>query len=268
MQGVVFSKTLRDMRGSLIAWSVGMFLTGALFMAFYPAVRDSMGQAEDMLNRMPAAIRALAGEATDFGTVNGYLSTKALSSFFPVLVLAYTINYGASLIGGEEERGTLDLLLSTPSVRGWIVAEKVAALVVFTLITLVAAFAGVVAGSVPVDAFADKNNARLLASILDIAPMGLFFGALALALTCVRPGRGVAMGVAAGFAGVTYLIDTMAELAGIPRAIQVLSPWYHFNGDMVLVRGVNLGSVALLLGLAAALVVIAMVSFERRDAGV
>ncbi|HML22675.1 MAG TPA: ABC transporter permease subunit [Aggregatilinea sp.] len=268
MQGKVFLKTLRDMRGALIAWTIGMFLTGVLFMSFYPAVRDSMGQVEDLLDRMPATVRALAGEATDFSTVNGYLSTKALSSFFPVLVLAFTISYGASLIGGEEETGTLDLLLATPTPRWRIVLEKFAALVLFTVVALVAAYAGVVLGSIPVDAFNELNLGRLLAGVLDIAPMGLFFGALTLAITCVRPGRGTALGTAAGLAGVTYLLDTMAELAGIPKAIQVLSPWYHFNGDAVLVRGVNAGSVALLLGLAAALVVVAMIGFERRDAGV
>ncbi|WP_119067675.1 ABC transporter permease subunit [Aggregatilinea lenta] len=268
MQGVVFLKTLRDMRGALVAWTVGMFLTGLLFMSFYPAIRDSMGQVEDLLDRMPAPIQALAGEATDFNTVNGYLSSKALSSFFPVLALAITISYGASLIGGEEERGTLDLLLSTPTQRGRIVLEKFAAVVLVTMLALLGAYAGLVLGSIPVDAFEELNLGRLLAGTLDIAPMALFFGALTLAITCLRPGRGGAAGIAGGLAGITYLLDTMAALAGIPKAIQVLSPWYHFNGDVVLVRGVSLGSVALLLGLAAALVVVAMLGFERRDVGV
>ena len=54
----------------------------------------------------------LIGEV-DYTTPEGYLQSELFSFLAPILLIVYTIGAGARAIAGEEEAGSLDLLLST-----------------------------------------------------------------------------------------------------------------------------------------------------------
>jgi ABC-2 type transport system permease protein len=45
---------------------------------------------------------------------SGYLSAYLFGMMVPLLLILLAISYGARLIAGEEDRGTLDLLASLP----------------------------------------------------------------------------------------------------------------------------------------------------------
>jgi ABC-2 type transport system permease protein len=261
----VFRKTLYDMRNAMFWWSAGLFVFSVLYMLFYPSLQENMESVQSLMDRLPASIRAMAGGEIDLTSVEGYLSLRALS-VYPLLTLAFAVTYGAGFIGHEEEYGTLDLLLATPTPRWRIVAEKFAALVIFTLVVLVVTYLGFVIGGLLVGA--EMDRVAILGGILNMVPLTLFFAAFALALTGLRNGRGLALGLTLGVAATTYLISTMAEVTDIPRWMQRLSPWYYYNGPNVLKEGLRAGHIGLLLILTAALVGLAMWGFERRDVGV
>lgn len=263
----VFSKTLRDMRVALFWWIVGMFLMTLYVVALYPSIQESGSNVQDYFNTMPEAFKAMFGGVPDLSKPEGFLSMELFSFFYPLMVLAWTVTYGAGLIGGEEDNRTLDLLLSTPVARWRVVLEKFVALVVFSLIVFLATYLGVVAGAVIADV-QGLDMGDVLIGTLNMAPLGLFFGALALCLTGLKSGRGLALGATLGFVAVSYLVDIMAEVSNIPDWLRRLSPWYYYNGDRVLFDGVNAGHALLLLGLTVVLVGLAMWGFERRDVGV
>jgi ABC-2 type transport system permease protein len=262
----VFSKTLFDMRGALFGWALGMFGFSLLLMAFYPSMQDSAEDLQAFLDKMPKYITAMAGGEIDLTSAEGFLSAR-VSGTYPILALVFTIGYGVSLIAGEEESRTFELLLATPMPRWRVVIEKFAALVVFTVAVLVGSYLGLLAGALLVDATDEINEGRLLVGVLDIAPLALFFGALALCLAGLQRRRGVAMGLVVGFASISYLVNTMSTVTHIPLWMQRLSPWHYYNMQ-ALREGVELGDVGLLLGLAALLVGVALWGFERRDVGV
>jgi ABC-type transport system involved in multi-copper enzyme maturation permease subunit len=79
-------------------------------------------------------IRPTAGSATVFG-LDAQRESLAIRRFFlaPLLFLIFAIGQGSGAIAGEEERGTLDLLLANPRSRVRIVLEKFGALALMTL---------------------------------------------------------------------------------------------------------------------------------------
>lgn len=130
----VLTKTLRDQARGLLGWSVSLALLIAMYVAIWPTVRDqpSMG---DFLDQMPEAFRSLfASTGADMSTPTGYVQVELLSFMAPIAVLMYAIGAGAGAIGGEEDRHTLDLLLSNPVSRSRVVLDKFLAMAAGTFL--------------------------------------------------------------------------------------------------------------------------------------
>jgi hypothetical protein len=98
-----------------------------LTTAFYPSISKNAASFEKLLGSLPEGLRKAFGE--DFASPAGYLQARLFSIFAPVLLLIYAIGAGSRAIAGEEERQTLDLLLSTPAPRRRVVLDKALAMV-------------------------------------------------------------------------------------------------------------------------------------------
>src|SRR5690242_18573329 len=120
----VFLKTLRDYRIAIFGWGVGI---GLLMYAVVSAVSSVMAT--------PAARASLVSLARSFtwiaepikvDTPGGYATWKY---GFTILVMAlWPILVGSRMLRGEEERGSLDALLSLPRGRARVALEKLAAM--------------------------------------------------------------------------------------------------------------------------------------------
>ena len=266
MLSSVFAKNLYDTRRGLIGWSISILLMNLWIVTFYPAIRDSASALDQYLQNMPPAFAALIGGTASFTTIEGFLTVELFTFFWPALTLAFAIGSGAGTIGGEEESGTLDLLLSHPVPRWRLLLEKFAALTVFSGIAIGAGLVGLVLGTLIVDEAIDLGN--LGAAVLNIWLLTLLFGTLSLALTGVGLRRGAAAGIGAGVAAISFLINTLAPLADLPESVRRVSPWFYYDGGQALTEGLKLGNVVLLAGLVIAFLAVALVGFQRRDLAV
>jgi ABC-2 type transport system permease protein len=64
------------------------------------------------------------------------------------------------------------------------------------------------------------------------------------------------------------LFRSLAPLAEKLEPYRKLSPFYYYIGADPLVNGLNLGHVAVLLGLIVVLLAVALLAFQRRDVAV
>ena len=260
----VYLKTLRDMRRPLLWWAAGMGLMSLWMVTLFPTVAQATGFTE-LLENMPDSLRVLIGEAASLDTLEGYLSVEMFNFFLPALTIAFAVSFGGGLLSRQEESGALDLLLSNPVPRWRVFLSKLGALVTFTVLVLAACYVGMLIGGVAIDL--DVNAGRLLEGMLAILAITLFFGALALGLTGVKGSQGLAVGVSAGLAVVTYFLYTLQPITDLPGWVRDISPWTYYAGDTVLFDGLNWGYFGLLVGLAALFALVGMLLFERRDLG-
>lgn len=262
----IFLKTLRDMSGALAWWAGGLAVMNAWFVTFFPAIGEASGL-EQYMRSLPESFMAMFG-ITDtmlITTLPGFLTLELMSFWLPGLTIAFGVAFGSSLISREEDQGSLDLLLSNPVPRWRVALAKFGALVVFTVIVMAANWIGLVIGVLLIDS--DPSEVKLLDGMLSMLALTLFFAALAYCLTCLRRGHGLALGVSVGLAVVTFFVNNLSELAGLPEWMRQLSPWYYAHGETVLADGLNWGHFGLLIGLAAALVLLGMWGFSQRDLG-
>jgi ABC-2 type transport system permease protein len=153
--------------------------------------------------------------------------------------------------------------MSYPLKRSRVVTEKFAAMVVTIL-----ALAGVFWLSMAVGAIAigmDISLWRLAEATLSGALLGLTFGALALALGCARSNRGLSIGVASALGVAAYFLNALAPAVDALEPFRELSLFYYYIGADPLNNGLDLGHAAVLMGLTGIFLIVALVSFERRD---
>jgi ABC-2 type transport system permease protein len=256
-------ETLRDRRRSLLWWILGVAGIVALNVVFYPSVRDDPALNE-FARDLPESVRALfVGGELDLTSPVGYLNSQVYALMAPLLLLIFAIGAGAGGVAGEEERGTLDLLLAQPlRRRGYVTAQFAA------LGALVAALSGALLATVAVTALLvdlDIGLDRLLAASVSLWLLGLLFGSLALAVGAITPGRTRAIAAAAGVAVLAWLLDGLAQTVGALEPLRPVSPYYQAMGRNPLGEGAPWTGWALIaLGVAVAAFAAAW-GLERRD---
>jgi ABC-2 type transport system permease protein len=260
----VLLKTLWEQRRSLFWWAVGIILLSLYTAGLYPSI-NTPGFTEYM-KQLPAAITALFGESFSLATAQGYQNAYFFDMMGPIFFVIYAIAVGSSAIAGEEDRGTLDLVLSSPMQRWAVVLHKFAAMVAGTLVLAFFLWFGLALAVIIANM---KISLWLLAqACLGSVLVGLVFGSLALATGCVRGSRGLSIGLPAAVTLAAYVLKTYAPLVEGMKPLEKLSPFYYSNAAKPLVNGLNLGDTAILLGIILILLAIALVAFQRRDVAV
>lgn len=256
----VYLKSLRDQRRALVGWSIGLVLLMLVESAMWPSIRD-MPDLTEFLNNYPEAMRKLFN-LEDFSTGTGFFNVELFSMVLPLLFILFAVGRGARLIAGEEEAGTLDVLLVTPASPARLVLSQAAALA-----TALAGFGMVLwtAGMVCSAAFGLNLDAGDLAlAALTMVLLGIEFGWLALAVGAVTGRRAYAVAVPAAVAVASYVLYVAGELVDAVKPWQPLSPFQQALADGPL--GAGWRPEYLWMPLVAALAVaLAIPIFDRRD---
>jgi polyether ionophore transport system permease protein len=255
----IWSKSLRDYRIAILSWGIGLgLLMLSVFASATPAIRG-------FYVGIAASFRFL-GDPFAVQTPEGYATVRLLTAFFPLILSIWPILAGARLVRGEEERGTLDLLLATPQSRVRIILEKLAALVMALCLIAVFFTLGTIAGEPSVNAHVDVGRALLAG--LNLSLLAFFFGMVALFISQFSVSRGSAVGWASGLLILAYLLDATGRVVD-GTWVKYLSPFYYYNLDRPLIPSFNntpIGAL-LLLGLSLLLAFLSVMLFVRRDSG-
>ena len=264
MRPSVFLKTLRDTRRGFVWWSVGLVGLTAMMVAVYPSVHGNAAL-NKLVRDYPKALRGFfgLGGALDYTSAPGYLSIELFSFVVPLLLVIAAIAAGSGAVAGEEERGTLDLLLSLPVTRTRVVLEKLCALgaelAALGLVLWLALVVGARSAGMEIGA------GKLAAAAASAVVLALVYGALALLLGCATGRRGASIGIAAAAAVGAYVLNSLAPLAHALAAARKLSPFYYYAADNPLRVGLAPLHLLVLVGAAAVLSASAVVAVRRRD---
>jgi len=264
MLSSVATKTLFDLRRALGWWSAGIVGIVALLVSVYPTVRDNATLTK-LVQQYPQAIKGFVsfGGQVDYTSGPGYLGSELFAIWAPLLLMIAAIGAGARAIAGEEEQGTLDLLLSNPVSRRRLVVEKLAALVAeAALLGLVLWLALLVATSLVT---MHVSVAHLGGAVATAVLLAIGFGAIALAVGAGTGKRAPAIGVSTAAAVAAYLVNSLAPLVHALEPLQKVSPFYHYTASDPLRHGLDAGHVGVLVAVAVAAAIVAPLVFERRD---
>ena len=259
----VFLKTLRDYRVAILGWGIGMGLV----------IVSPMASLSELV-KTPEARAALVSLAASFSwnadaikadTVGGYATFKI--GIFIFLLVVWPILAGSRMLRGEEDRASLDVLLSAPRSRVRVAIEKLTAM--WTALLAIAVVIGLVAfgGGQAFKAEFTVGDALLFG--LNLALVSALFGGIALFISQFTQERGPAAGWAAGLLLIFIVIDMVHRVIPNTEWISRLSPIYYYNLSKPLIPsyGTSGGGMLVLLALTLILSGAAIWLFARRDVG-
>lgn len=258
-----FLKTLRDYRVAILGWGIGMGLT----------IVSPMASVGTLINT-PAARAQLAQLAAQFkwaadpvaaSTIGGYATFKI--GIFILLLAVWPLLAGSRMLRGEEDRGSLDVLLSLPRTRFQVAVQKTLAM--WTALLAMGLIIGVLAYLGGVKFKAEFGFGDALVFGWNLVLICAVFGAIALFVSQFTRERGTAAGITGGLLLIFIVIDMVHRVIPNTDWFSHLSPVYYYNLSKPLVPsyGSNVGAMLVMLGLTLALTAAAIALFVRRDVG-
>jgi ABC-2 type transport system permease protein len=261
----VARRAFDDRRRSTLWWVLGTAAYTMLIIASYPSVK---GQADlnKILQDYPPEVIALfsGGQSTlDLTAAADYLNSQLFAFFVPLFLAILAIGFGAGTLAGEEERGTLELVLSYPVSRRRVVVEK--GIVLIAIVAILALANYLVAFGVGRAFDIELSFADIAASFFGQLLLALVFGYLALAAGAATGSRALAIGIGAAVAAGTYLVGSLGPVVSWLGPFKWISPFYYATGDNPLTNGIPLWRFGVMVGLCVALFAVAVELFERHD---
>lgn len=259
----IYRKTLREYRVAMLGWGAGMGLLLYAVLAAVPSLITTP-QARASVVSLAGSFAWLA-EPIAVDTPGGYATWKygltiLLLAIWPLLACS-------RLLRGEEERGSLDVLLSLPRGRGRVALEKLAA--VWTALLGMGLLIGLLAFAGGKSVHAEFGLGDALLFGLNVALICGVTGSIALFLSQFTQERGTAAGTTGGLLLVFIVVDMVHRVIPGAEWLSRLSPIYYYNLSKPLIPsyGVNPGAMLVLLALSILLSGAAIGLFVRRDVG-
>jgi ABC-2 type transport system permease protein len=266
MQFNVFLQSYHELRRAVERWTFILLGAAAALLLIRPLLMlavdldrlGAQGLAGTLLGALPDHVQ--------LGRTWDWLQATGFGLLFPLLLAIYAVGKGSWLVAGEEERGSLGMLLAAPLARWRLVLEKAAALVVVVfqpafalwILLILLRWIGVTPG----------YTAGLERSVLGLFLLALIFGALGLALGCLT-GRRKQSRMAAGMVlALAFIFSRLPEHPPLLNAIRSTSPVTWYAAVLPGAPGENGVYLLALLALALVCFGLAWVAFERRDLAV
>lgn len=259
----VFGKAVHDQWRMVLGWAAFSAIWPAMYVALYPSI-GGISEMQQMLEQLPPAIREFfASSSLDLSTPEGFLNLELFTFVGPLLILAYTVVVCGGATAGEEERGTMDLLLANPLPRWRVVVEKSAAFALGTIVIGAGMWLGAAAGSVAVGV--DLDLGLVAQAVVSAILLGFALGGLALALGALTGRRWLAAGVSLMVAVAGFFLNGLGALVDWLEPWRPISPFYLYIANNPLSNGLDPVHALALVAWAVIGGAVAVVAFERRD---
>lgn len=259
-----FTKWLWDSRRSILGWTLAIVLVGAGYAAFWPSVDNP--ELQKAMEAYPQALME-AINYTDITTAAGYLNATVFGLLAAALLVVYGLAAGTRTIAGDEDAGTLDLILAHPVSRVRLALQRFAGFLVSVVVIAFFLWLAMLALIVPAR-LEGISVMHFAAMHVHLVLFGSLFGALAFAVGAATGRKNLAIAVGAAIAVLGWIANgVVSQVEGLAW-VKGLSPFNWLNGGNPLSNGVQVDDVLLMAGLALVLVAVGTWFFDRRDVAV
>ena len=226
----VLGESLWTRRRSVWAWAGGLVILLLLTFAAWPTFERDSAAISDMISAMPKEMFAMFGmtDPDSLATSAGFVSSRTYQSVGPIVMMIFAIGAVSGLIAKEESRGQLDMVLSNPVSRRWVLLEKAGAIAVLTLLIGLTLTVFGLAGNAIWGT--DLNIANILAANAGLVLLALCFGGIAIAVWSLL-GSGPAIGVTAAIGATAWFLNGLGAIVDGLAPLRVLSPFYWYLGN-------------------------------------
>jgi ABC-2 type transport system permease protein len=256
-------RTLADGWRGLLGWSLGLAGVVGMYLPLYSTIGGNPEFLAIIESLPPELVAALSYDQITTGA--GYTQGTVHGLIGFVLVTIAAVSWGAAIIAGDEERGTLEIVLAHGVGRTQLVLERFAAIALKLVALAVLLALMVLALNDP--AALELTLEGIVAGSVALLGLGLLTAAVGTMTGALVGRRSIAVGAAAGVAVLGYALNALGNQNPDLEWLHALSPYHWAFGAEPLANGLD-ATLGLLYGVAAAAVIVAVLAFRRRDVAV
>lgn len=250
---------IRSRWKAMLWWSIGLSAFTAMYTFVWPDAEAAMTDLADL------SIYEALGIAMQ--TFEDYLGSVVLL-FLPLLLGIYAIVNGTKTLAGEEDQGTLELVMARPLSRSQIVTAKALAIAVAVLIILVLSGLGSAASvaGIKLSYETTLEPIQMFTAVLAGWPIVMALAMISMFLGAFTPRRRIASMIATVILVVSYVGENIAGMVDSLDWVKPISLFTYFDTTAsAFSSGAEAGDVLVLLAIAVVFFVLTLVSFQRRD---
>ena len=246
----------------ILGWGIGLGFLGYFMIDIYETFIEQNIDLAEMMAVIPAEFMTFFGGNADLTSPEGFLTIEFFS-YIPVILGILIISHATSLITGEEEEGTLELVIAQPISRTAVFWSKVSALVISLVLILAITWMGFVIGVIFSESF-ELSLGDLLNPFISLFALLLYFLGLSLLLSMILPSSKSASFVTVLFLISGYFVTSLSMIEKRLEVINLFSPLRYYQTGEAL-SGLKSGYLLILFYYAIIYILLAWFVFVKRD---
>ena len=250
---------IRSRWRAILGWSFGLILFGAVYISIFPGLFEQMTEFKDL------SIYKIVG--MQLGSIEGYMASVVLV-YFSILLGIYCIIASTSTLAGEEDNGTLELIVTMPLSRWQILTAKAIALSVVALFIMIIASIGnaFILALVKINNPINVTPFGLFTALMSSLPLALAFIMIGLFLGALLPNRRLSVTVMTIFFIASFFGENIAGMVKSLEPIRYFSLFNYYNTtETIFTDGAQLSDILILIGIAAIFFILALICFSSRN---
>jgi ABC-2 type transport system permease protein len=255
----LFIHETRSRWRAILGWGFGLILFGAIYISIFPGLFEQLQSLKDL------AIYKLVG--MQLGSVESYLASVILV-YAAILLCIYCIIASTSTLAGEEDNGTLELIVAMPLSRWQILTAKAVALCVVAFLIMIIASIGnaFILAVIKINHPMNVTPFGLFAALMSSLPLALGFIMIGLFLGAILPNRRLSATVLTILFIASFFGENIAGMVKSLEPIRYFSLLNYYNTtETIFTYGPRLSDIIILLGIAVVFFILALFSFSRRN---
>jgi ABC-2 type transport system permease protein len=266
----IYTKAIRDNRAGILGWGLGIAALMGIGASQYGQI---IGNTPEERRRLAAeAAKAfesfsfLIGDIVALDTMGGFITTRVMG-FIPVMIAFWAIVLAVGALRGEEQNGSMDVLIAAPLSRWTLSLQKLGAVLTAVLMVCLLAGLGLWLGVLATNE--ELAAADIALGMLNVFVMSAFWAGAALLISQFVAIRRTASSIAGGLMIGTFLVNNLLSSNEDLEWVAWLMPFHWYSVSKPMAPGVGMDWTAFAIMSAAAVVVTlaALWIFVRRDVG-
>lgn len=247
----------------LIGWALGLAGVVGMYLPLYSTIGGNPEFRAIIESLPPELVAALSYDQITTGA--GYTQGTVHGLIGFVLVTIAAVAWGSSIIAGDEERGTLEIVLAHGVGRAQLVLERFAA-IALKLIAL-AVLLGLMVVALNEPAALGLSLEGIVAGSVALLGLGLLTATVGTLAGAIVGRSTIAVSAAAGVAVLGYALNALGNQNPDLEWMHAFSPYFWAFGANPLAEGFD-PLMGLLFAVSAVALTAAVLAFRRRDVAV
>lgn len=238
-----------------------------VYVSFFPTMQEQADEFMKLLSTYPEGLLEAFGlESAEsiFSSLEAFLSTEQYSLIWPLVAIILTVTMAASLIAGEVDDGTAEILLAQPISRTKVYWGKyIAGFLIILVFTFFSVFSVIPFGML------HNVDVNLEGHFL-IAILGILFSTAIFSITMmfssIFSSKGKVASLGAGITIIMYALNIISSLKESAESLKYISFFHYFDTNAALIHN-NIEPLAFVIFLTVSIVcsVVGWVVFVKRD---